>query len=78
MGYRITGSTRKERWETLKKAIPVMGLRKIVTIISANVRIKKKQKSSDQQSHYAITEWEYDLSQLKEKYFHGEFKWPNT
>lgn len=78
LGYRISGSTREERWKALRRAIPVLGLKKVVNIISANVRIRKRQKNGEQKYQYAIAEWEHDLSQLKEKYYYDGFKWPNT
>ncbi|WP_298825353.1 hypothetical protein [uncultured Planococcus sp.] len=78
MGYRISGSTRGERWKVLERAVPELGLRKVVTIISANIRIRKRQLSDEQKYQHAITEWEYDLNRLNEKYYRGEFKWPKT
>lgn len=78
MGYRISGITREERWEVLRRAIPALGLKKVVNIISANVRLRKRQKNGEQKYQYAITEWEYDLSQLKKKYYYDGFKWPES
>lgn len=76
MGYRISGSTREERWEVLRRAIPALGLKKVVNIISANVRIRKRQKNGELKYQNAIAEWEYDLNQLKKKYYYDGFKWP--
>jgi len=78
MGYRISGSTRSERWNVLNRAVPELGLRKVVSIISANIRIRKKQSNGELKYQHAITEWEYDLSRLKGKYYCGEFKWPEV
>ncbi|MDN3450442.1 hypothetical protein QMA09_09575 [Planococcus sp. APC 3906] len=78
MGYRISGITREERWEVLRRAIPALGLKKVVNIISANVRLRKRQKNGEQKYQYAIAEWEYDLSQLKKKYYYDGFKWPES
>ncbi|ANU24161.1 hypothetical protein [Planococcus donghaensis] len=78
IGYRISGSTREERWEAIRRAIPAIGLKKVVYIISANVRLRKKQKNGEQKYQHAITEWEYDLSQIKKRYYYGGFKWPET
>lgn len=78
IGYRISGSTRTERWKVLNQAVLELGLKKVVSIISANIRIRKKQSNGEQKYLHAITEWEYDLNQLKEKYYYGEFKWPEV
>lgn len=78
MGYRISGATRSERWNVLNRAVPELGLRKVVSIISANIRIRKKQSNGELKYQHAIAEWEYDLSRLKGKYYYGEFKWPEV
>lgn len=78
MGYRISGITRDERWEVLRRAIPALGLKKVVNIISANVRLRKRQKNGEEKYQHAIAEWEYDLSQLKKKYYYDGFKWPES
>ena len=78
MGYRINGITRDERWEVLRRAIPALGLKKVVNIISANVRLRKRQKNGGQKYQHAIAECEYDLSHLKKKYYYDGFKWPES
>lgn len=78
IGYRISGSTRTERWKVLNQAVLELGLKKVVSIISANIRIRKKQSNGEPKYLHAIAEWEYDLNQLKEKYYYGEFKWPEV
>lgn len=78
LGYRISSVSREDRWEVLRKAIPILGLKKVVNIISANIRLRKRQKNGEDKYRHAITEWEYDLNQLKEKYFFDEFKWPKV
>lgn len=78
ISYRITGSTRDERWKVLNQAVLELGLKKVVSIISANIRIRKKQSYGEQKYLHAITEWEYDLNRLKESYYYGEFKWPEV
>ncbi|MEZ0481126.1 hypothetical protein [Planococcus sp. SSTMD024] len=78
IGYRISDSTRDERWKVLNQAVLELGLKKVVSIISANIRIRKKQSSGEHKYLHAITEWEYDLNRLKESYYYGEFKWPEV
>lgn len=78
LGYRISSVSREDRWEVLRKAVPILGLKKVVNIISANIRLRKRQKNGEDKYRHAITEWKYDLNQLKEKYFFDEFKWPEV
>ena len=76
MGYRISDSSREDRWRVLNQAVLELGLKKVVSIISANIRIRKKQSYGEPKYVHAITEWEHDLNRLKENYYYGEFKWP--
>lgn len=78
MGYQITGLTRDRRWGILEKAVPKLGLKKVTMIIAYNVKLRKGQKNGLSKYHHAITEWEYDLTKLKNKYYKKEFTWPNT
>lgn len=78
MGYQITGVTREKRWKALEKAVPQLGLKKVVHIISYNVKLRKGQKNGMKKFAYAISEWEHDLAKLKKHYYKQEFKWPNS
>lgn len=78
LGYQITGVTREKRWKALEKAVPQLGLKKVVHIISYNVKLRKGQKNGMKKFAYAISEWEHDLAKLKKHYYKKEFKWPNS
>jgi hypothetical protein len=79
LGYQITGLTRQKRWEILTtKAIPVLGLKKIVYTISFLVRGRKSMKNGLIRNKNSITEWEHDLSKLKQNYYKKDFQWPQT
>jgi hypothetical protein len=78
MGYQISGLTRARRWLILEKAVPQLGLKKVVYTISYNIKLRKGQKNGQEKFQHAITEWEHDLTKLKEKFYKKEFKWPNT
>ncbi|MDE4084492.1 hypothetical protein PO902_05455 [Planococcus maritimus] len=78
IGYRISDCTRDERWKVLNQAVLELGLKKVVSIISANIRIRKKQSYGERKYLHAIREWEHDLNRLKENYYYGEFKWPEV
>lgn len=76
MGYQITGITRDQRWKSLESAVPKIGLKKVVQIISYNIKLRKGQKNGEKKFSYAISEWEHDLAKLKKHYYKQEFKWP--
>lgn len=78
LGYRITGSTKHQRWRILERAVPALGLKKIAYIIAGNVKLRKGQKNGRIKFSYAISEWEYDLNKLKNKYYKKDFVWPST
>ncbi|MEW4328497.1 hypothetical protein Q0N12_17755 [Rossellomorea marisflavi] len=77
LGYQITGVSREKRWEILStKAIPTLGTRKVVELITFLIRGRKLMKNGSAKNRYAISEWEYDLSRLKRVYYKGDFPWP--
>lgn len=76
LGYQITGLSRPERWNILMSAVPKLGLQRVVSIISYNIRLRKGQKNGEEKFEYAITEWNYDLEKLKNMYYNGGFNWP--
>lgn len=76
LGYQITGVTRAQRWRSLESAVPKLGLKKVVQIISYNIKLRKGQKNGEKKFSYAISEWEHDLAKLKKHYYKQEFKWP--
>ncbi|KGP73757.1 hypothetical protein [Pontibacillus yanchengensis] len=78
LGYQITNTTKDERWYILQKAVPKMGLKDVAYTIARNVKLRKGQKGGHQKFSYAISQWEYDLKRLKDKYYRKDFKWPNT
>lgn len=78
MGYQITNTTREKRWSVLQAAVPAIGLKKIAYTIAGNVKLRKGQKNGREKFRYAISEWEYDLQILKQKYYKNEFVWPKT
>ncbi|EGL84267.1 protein of unknown function DUF951 [Caldalkalibacillus thermarum TA2.A1] len=78
-GYRITGLSREERWKVLtEKVLNQMPLEKVVHIIAAHVRNRKRQSNGIVKYAYAIREWEYDLQRLKAEYYKHDFKWPQS
>lgn len=78
-GYRITGFSREERWKVLtEKVLNQMPLEKVVHIIAAHVRNRKRQSNGIVKYAYAIREWEYDLQRLKAEYYKHDFKWPQS
>lgn len=76
LGYQITGISRAQRWRVLEKAVPKLGLKKVVYTISYNVKLRKGQKNGEKKFSYAISEWEHDLAKLKKYFYKQEFKWP--
>ena len=78
LGYQITGVNRAKRWQALELAVPKIGLKKVVGIISYNILLRKGQKNGERKFAYAIAEWEHDLEKLKKHYYRNDFKWPNT
>lgn len=66
LGY-STQLSRKERWRILtEKAIPKIGVSRTIGHISWLIRLKKADKLRDYSR--AISEWEYDLKMIKNKY----------
>ncbi|OLO26784.1 hypothetical protein BTR23_22125 [Alkalihalophilus pseudofirmus] len=79
LGYQITGLTRVKRWEILEnKAVPELGLKKVAYTIAYFVRGRKSMKNGEIKNRNSITEWEYDLNRLKEKFYNHDFSWPST
>lgn len=78
LGYQITGLTRTKRWIILEQAVRKLGLKRVAYTIAHHVKLRKGQKDGERKFSYSITEWEYDLSQLKEKYYKNDFSWPKT
>jgi hypothetical protein len=77
MGYQITDSTRQQRWLALQRAVPSIGLKKVAYTIAGNIKLRKGQKNGLKKFSYSISEWEYDLNRLKNKFYKHDFKWPN-
>ncbi|QST00886.1 hypothetical protein IMZ31_04765 [Pontibacillus sp. ALD_SL1] len=77
MGYQIIGLTPSSRWKILEKAVPELGLRRVVMTISYNIKLRKGQKNGTVTYQRAIAEWEHDLAKLKERYYQKDFTWPN-
>jgi uncharacterized coiled-coil protein SlyX len=75
-GYRITGLTRSKRWLVLQKAVPQLGLKKVVYTIAYNVKLRKGQKNGTKKFQYAISEWKHDLNKLRKHYYKEDFNWP--
>ncbi len=50
LGYQITGVTRAKRWHALELAVPKLGLKKVVGIISYNILLRKGQKMEKENS----------------------------
>ena len=70
---------RNQRWDILTgKAVPQLGLKSVAYTIAYLIRGRKAMKNGMNRNQYAITEWEYDLQRLKDKYYKKEFKWPST
>jgi hypothetical protein len=79
IGYQITGMTRQKRWEILStKAVPQLGLKKVVYTIAFLVRGRKSMKNGLVRNKNSITEWEHDLAKLKQTYYKKDFNWPQT
>ncbi|MCL7748743.1 hypothetical protein [Halalkalibacter alkaliphilus] len=79
LGYQITGVSRIKRWEILsQKAVPRLGLRKVVYTIAYLVRGRKAMKNGAIKNRYSITEWEKDLALLKKHFYKNDFPWPKT
>ncbi|MGG3469005.1 hypothetical protein ABES02_16175 [Neobacillus pocheonensis] len=79
LGYQITGLTRQERWGILStKAVPQLGLKKVVHTIAFLVRGRKSMKNGLVRNRNSITEWEHDLAKIKQTYYKNEFGWPKT
>ena len=72
-GYQISDRTAEQRWRALQKAVPELGLKKVVYIIDNHIklRVPNKKKFS-----YSLKQWTMDLEKLKKTYFKGEFIWP--
>lgn len=72
MGYEVgktTTLTRQQRWDILyTKAVPQLGLRKVVSLIRWFISGKKNHENGSQIFQYSISEWEYDLKKLNEKF----------
>ncbi|OWZ84090.1 coiled-coil domain-containing protein [Natranaerobius trueperi] len=69
LGYNVREETsQQERWEILvNEAVPKLGVRKVVQIISSHIRLRKLQRDSHKYER-AISEWEYDLKRLEKEY----------
>ncbi|UTR10201.1 hypothetical protein MM300_20350 [Evansella sp. LMS18] len=78
LGYQITNMRRIQRWEVLETAVPRLGLKKVVYIIAHNLKLRKGQKNGSIKFRHSITEWQYDLDRLKQKYYKKDFRWPDT
>lgn len=81
LGYDTTRS-RSERWRILTtRAIPVLGLPKVVSFIAWLCRTRKSQKGGRQKFASSIAEWENDLARLKKEVYPGykpRFNWPDS
>ena len=73
MGY-TTGQSQHARRIILKRAVPSLGLKKVVDIIVMNV---KRSKTRMNPAVNAINRWESDLEWLKKNFWKQQFKWPN-
>lgn len=84
LGYRITGLTRRERWDVLcREAVPRLGLCRVAWTIAGHVRLRQQQADGGARYAHAIGEWEHDLERLKATYYdppggprHHGFEWP--
>ncbi|MFJ8236011.1 hypothetical protein ACIQ34_09725 [Ureibacillus sp. NPDC094379] len=76
MGYQITGLSRARRWEVLQKAVPALGLSKVAYTIASHIKLRKGQKNGRVKFQHSISEWEHDLTKLKQVYYKNNFKWP--
>lgn len=77
MGYQITNTTKEQRWRILQRAVPDIGLKKVVYTIAGNVKLRIGQRNGANKFSYAISEWQHDLAKLKNKYYKQDFKWPS-
>ena len=82
LGYRVSGMTRRQRWEVLtRKALPQLGLKEVAETIANHCRTRKRQKGGSERFANAIAEWEHDLARLKTEFYVGQrsrFVWPRT
>lgn len=72
-GYQISERTPEQRWRALQKAVPELGLKKVVYIIDTHIKLRV---SNKKRFSYSLKQWTMDLEKLKKTYFKGEFTWP--
>lgn len=68
LGY-STKISKKERWDIITNyAIPRHGLQRVISVITGNITLRKRQKGGSDKYHDAIKQWEHDLYKIKEVY----------
>ena len=73
-GYQISNRTPEQRWRALQKAVPELGLKKVVYIIDNHIKLRATNK---EKFSYTLRQWTMDLEKLKKTYFKGGFTWPS-
>lgn len=74
-GYQISDRTPDQRWRALQKAVPELGLKKVVYIIDNHIKLRAPNKAK---FSYSLRQWTMDLEKLKKTYFQGDFIWPKN
>lgn len=72
-GYQISDRTPDQRWHALQKAVPELGLKKVVYIIDNHIKLRAHNKTK---FSYSLRQWSMDLEKLKKAYFRNDFIWP--
>jgi hypothetical protein len=66
LGYEITGSTRRERWQVLMTAaVPLLGHVAVTQTIEGHIRLRAAQHRGESRYAHALSEWRYDLGELR-------------
>lgn len=72
-GYQISNRTPEQRWHALKKAVPELGLKKVVYIIDNHIKLRAPNK---EKFSYSLSQWSMDLEKLKKTYYLNDFICP--
>lgn len=88
LGYSIRGDKNKRISRTERLAIlenilnlGLLSLKDVVETIASHIRIRKNRSGGEQLFRYAIREWEYDLQELRKRFYADQscdFAWPTT
>lgn len=72
-GYQISDRTPEQRWRALQKAVPELGLKKVVYTIDNHIKLRAHNKAK---FSYSLRQWSMDLEKLKKTYYRNDFIWP--